>query len=258
MLLAPALAEVGDLRARTDTAILSWGWLPPTPCSSPALLQSRRNCHPALHPSFCGSLVPRLVQLHALHLPRTLFLYTAFLGFVYNSPCSHEGLGCHKAGCWRLWRMWRTKIHSYYFSTGGLIAGIRRCKTQVMGLGLTGLQEESGLMEMNVTGNRNVFLGTWLPYCDPTLSSVCLPHFFSHQQAAPWPFLCCHSVFAVGLWFLLASAPNTTDSLQGSRPKSLLENKFYEDMDFGFSCLSLVLKKAALPLHKCVALGQVT
>ena len=29
-----------------------------------------------------------------------------------------------------------------------------------MGLGLTGLQEESGLMEMNVTGNRNVFLGT--------------------------------------------------------------------------------------------------
>ena len=42
VLLAPALAEVGDHRARTATAILSWGWLPPTPCSSPALLQSRR------------------------------------------------------------------------------------------------------------------------------------------------------------------------------------------------------------------------
>lgn len=36
----------------------------------------------------------------------------------------------------------------------------KKMQNSVMGLGLTGLQEESGLMEMNVTGNRNVFLGT--------------------------------------------------------------------------------------------------
>ena len=133
-------------------------------------------------------------------------------------------------------------------------------QNSVMWLSLMGLQEESGLVEMNGTGNRNVFLGTCLLCCAPTLSSLAF-NFSCHQQAVPDPSfqaLCCHSVFAVGLWFLLASAPNTTDSLQRSRPKSSLENKFYEDMDFGFSFLSLVLKKAALPLHKCVALGQVT
>lgn len=83
VLLAPALTEVGDRRARTVTAILSWGWLPLTSCSSPALLQSRRNCHPPLCPSFCGSLVPRVVQLHALNLPRRLFLYTSPLWVLF-------------------------------------------------------------------------------------------------------------------------------------------------------------------------------
>ena len=57
-------------------------------------------------------------------------------------------------------------------------------QNSVMWLGLTGLQEESGLMEMNMTGKRNVFLGPCLSYCAPTLSSLAF-NFFSHQQAAP-------------------------------------------------------------------------
>lgn len=128
----------------------------------------------------------------------------------------------------------------------------KKMQNSVMGLGLTGLQEESGLMEMNgELATEMFFLGPDYRIVPPPSFSLPSSLFLSSASSS-WPFLCCHSVFAVGLWFLLASAPNTTDSLQGSRPKSLLENKF-EDMDFGFSCLSLVLKKAALPLHKCVA-----
>ena len=60
----------------------------------------------------------------------------------------------------------------------------KKMENSVMWPGLTGLQEESGLMEMNMTGNRNVFLGTCLSYCAPTLSLLAF-NFFSHQQAAP-------------------------------------------------------------------------
>ena len=77
----------------------------------------------------------------------------------------------------------------------------KKMQNSVMWLSLMGLQEESGLVEMNGTGNRNVFLGTCLLCCAPTLSSLAF-NFSCHQQAVPDPSfqaLCCHSVFAVGL-----------------------------------------------------------